>query len=206
MRVGSGGVSWEVVLAGVALAFFALGYRRGVRRELLALVGIAAGWGLGSLMGPAVIRRLNQMYKGLRFFLAGLVGSEGDAVWRRVEALPDPLRPEGHVQALALLVFGVVTVGVYIWSQRRIPGEARFLGRFLGGVAGAVNGALFGTALLRLAGERTASSAEVWSLAHDAGGAALRAGSGQTLALAIVVVMALVVAYGLYSASGAGRT
>jgi len=192
--------STSVVLVAL-LAFFALGFRRGIRREMITLVVLGAGWALTNLMTTGVGERLNRLYKGARFFVENLVASEPpSAVWQRVRDLQDPFQTESDVRLLSLVVFVVLAIAVYVWTQRGYMDSTGATGKVLGGLAGVLNGMLFSGVVVQLTGEPTLQ------IALPTDGLGLRSGDTDSVAVTIVVVAALAIAYGLYTASGADRT
>lgn len=179
---------------------FALGFRRGIRRELTLLVGVGVGWGLARVVGPDLIRWGNGVYKGLRFLVLNLVGrGDPDALWMRVQGLPDPLEPHVDARLAALGAMGLAVVVAYLVGERRYPSPAEAGARLLGGLTGAVNGWLVAREVVRQLGY---PAPDVMApMTH----AAAEGPAGNSTALAVVLIAALLIAFGLYSARHPGH-
>ncbi len=201
--VGLGGwyIDEATVVGGALLVFVVVGYRRGVARELPTLFGLGAGWLLASLVGPGLTERLNRLYRAARFVVEDALGREDStAIWERVRALPDIIRTDTDAEILALGVF-VGWVGLmYIVTQYRCRGPANRTGRVLGALAGGVNGLLFSRGVVHLAG----GQALRWAR-PAAGWVEAALPEGQGAAVMVVLVIALLIAFGVYSAAGAHR-
>ncbi len=200
-----GAIGWPFegtsIMLVALLAFFALGFQRGIRREMITLIALGAGWAVSQLVSTQVGERLNRWYKSVRFMAENMVASEPPSVvWERIRALPDPIRNESDLRLLVLVVFVIVAIGAYVWTQRRYMDPLGAMGRVLGGVAGTFNGMVFSTVVVRLAGEPGEQLAPLaWAASPQQGGFSSKA-------VIIVVVAVLAIAYGLYTASGEGRT
>ncbi|NLD42080.1 MAG: hypothetical protein GX657_01155 [Chloroflexi bacterium] len=202
MKAGVWVVDETIVVIVALLVFLYVGYRRGVQRELPTLFGLGAGWFLASIVGPGLAERLNRIYKGVRFLAEDLVGREDSAaVWQRIRALPDPIRVDTDVEILALAVFVGVVGLVYILTQYRCRGAANTTGRVLGGLGGALNGLLFSRGVVLLAGRPTVRLSLPATPLGD-----VSLAEGNRLSITVVLILGLLIAFGVYSASsGAHR-
>ena len=199
MTAGVWTIDETTVVVVALLAFLYLGYRRGVQRELPTLFGLGAGWLLARIVGPGLAERLNRLYKGVRFLIEDLVAREDSvSIWQRVRALPDPIGTETDVDILALAAFVGVVGLVYILTQYRCRGPANATGRVLGGLGGAANGLLFSRGVVLLAGRPTI---RLSLPATPLGAVVLSEGNGASIM--VVLVVGLLIAFGVYSASGA---
>jgi len=201
MGVGEWYIDDGTVVVAALLVFLYVGYRRGVQRELPTLFGLGAGWLLASLVGPGLAERMNRLYRSARFLVEDSLSREDPAaVWERIRALPDIVRTDTDAKVLALAVF-VGWVGlVYIVTQFRCRGPANRTGQVLGALGGATNGLLFSRGVMLL----TRGTAMRWTLpAAGLVEAAFPEGSGASVM--VVLVVALLIAFGVYSAAGAHR-
>ncbi len=199
MRAGAWVIDETIVLVVALLVFLYLGTRRGVQRELPTLFGLAAGWLLASSVGPGLAERLNRLTKSVRFLVLDIVGRDSPAViWERVRALPDPIQTDTDLDILALAVFVGCVALVYIVTQYRCRGARNATGRVLGGLGGAVNGLLFSRGVELLAARPTF---RLDLPATPLGEAAATQGNGPSIM--IVLIVGLLIAFGVYSASSA---
>ena len=133
-------LTWTVnqyLLLGITLAVFGfVGFRRGVNRELLSMVGIGLGMMIAGSSGPALQPQVNQLYRMLRFAVGGgLSSSDPTAAWAVASKLPPIIATTAETQTLSLFVFIIVVIvaalivaGVYLGKSRGSVGGAFKLG------------------------------------------------------------------------------
>jgi uncharacterized membrane protein required for colicin V production len=189
----------QYALLGITLAVFGLlGFRRGVNRELLLMVGIAVAMLLANSIGPALIPVVNQLYRLLRFAVSGgLGGADPTAAWQASKQLPDLVSATRDAQFVVIGVFVLIVLTFYAWGQRRVAEPRSFMSKILGLLAGGINGFLVAYYLFPVL---LAQSGAGTSLPSQEISAILT--SGQTIALVIVVFMVLLIAFGLYNSTG----
>ncbi|NLG26315.1 MAG: CvpA family protein, partial [Chloroflexi bacterium] len=131
-------LTWSIdqfMLLGITLALFAwLGWKRGINRELLSLVGIGAGILMATQAAETLKPVVNRVYGLAQTATAGGAVAGG----------PAPVSTPAQLQSLALAVFVVLVLVVYLAGQRLAASPASGGARLLGLMAGALNG--FGVA------------------------------------------------------------
>lgn len=200
-----GAVTWHVnqyLLVGLTLALFGfVGFRRGVNRELFSMVGIGLGMLLANVLAPQLGPQVNRFYRLTRFALGGgITGDDPVSAWQRVRELPDLISTPGDVQLLLVLVFVVTALFFYLWGQGRIAVAYSLTSRLLGLLAGGVNGFLVAYYLFPLLFPEPKA---VITLPSDEVTAVLS--NSQTIALASVFFVIVLIAFGLHSASRSRR-
>jgi hypothetical protein len=192
----------QYLMMGIALATFAaLGWRRGVNRELLQVVGITLALlvsnRLAVELGPAV----NKFYKLGRFALSGgLTSDDPTAAWRRAQALPELVKTPDQIRLLALVVFSSIVGFFYLWGQQQIAGPGAWALKFLGLCTGAVNGFLITYYLLPILLPKPQAVIKLHS-----GELQQTLVSSQTIAYVVSAFVIILIAFGLYSASSSRR-
>ena len=194
-------VTWNVnqyMLMGLALGLFGLvGFRRGVNRELLLMIGIALGMWLSSQVAPSLESLVNRLYRMGHLALGGgLTGQDPTAAWQSARELPDLIRTPEDLQMLGLALFILVVACSYLLGQRRFPQPDSTMLRILGSFAGAINGFLVSYHLFPIV---LAKPTAVISLPSGQVQEALT--SGQTIARMVALFVFVLIAFGLYSAS-----
>lgn len=191
----------ESLLLGATFAFFALlGWRRGINRELLGMAGILVAIFLATNVAPELRSGVNSFYRLARFALSGgLSGDNPAAAWQNAKSIPDLVQTPAQVRQLSLGVFAVVTLFVYLLGQQNLPDPRGVMPQLLGGLAGGINGFIVAYYLYPLvfSGETVISFPGVAVTNTLA--------SGRTIALALVVFVVILIAFGLYNASGPGK-
>jgi len=199
VKAGAWLANETIIMAVAMLVFLYVGYRRGIQREVPTLFGAGAGWFLARGVGPGTAAWVNRLVKSVRFLVLDIAGTEDSAVlWQKVRGFPDLIQTPTDLDILALAVF-VGCVGlVYIVTQYRCRGAWNLTGHVLGGIGGAANGLLFSRGVVLLAGR----SALPLNLPQaPLGDLALAQGNGSSVM--IVVIVGLLIAFGVYSASSA---
>jgi uncharacterized membrane protein required for colicin V production len=198
-------VTWDVnqfVLSGLALVLFGIvGFRRGVNRELLSVIGIAIGVMLSGPLAAAVGPQMNRFYKLGRFALGGGLASDDlSAAWQQAKGLPDPFQTPGDTQLLGLVVFLLIALFFLLLGQARIAAPASMMVRFLGGLTGLVNGFMVAHYIFPIAFPDTTAVIMVSSdqvqetLSND-----------QTIAYVVALLVAVLIAFGLHNAAAQRR-
>jgi hypothetical protein len=199
-----GAVTWTIdqyVIVGAALVVFGfIGLQRGVHRELFSMVGIGIGALLSGWLARALAPQINRMYRLGRFALeGGLSGEDPAAAWRRIGAMPDLVQSADDRLFVSVVIFCLIVLTAYLWGQRRAPAPFVLLPRLLGLLAGALNGFLVCYYLVPLVFPKPRAI-----IAVSSGDVRDVLASGQTLAFVAVSLVAILIAFGLYNASGAG--
>jgi len=199
-----GAVTWTIdqyAIVGAALvAFGFIGLQRGIHRELYSMVGIGVGALLSGWLARTLTPQINRTHKLVRFALeGGLSGEDPSAAWRRIGALPDLVRSPEDVAFVSVAIFILFVLVACLWGQRRAPAPFALLPRLLGMLAGALNGFLVCYHLVPLV-----FAAPRAIIAVPSGDVRGVLASGQTLGLVAVSLVAILIAFGLHSASGPG--
>ena len=195
-------ISWNVnqyILMGIMLGTFGfIGFRRGVNRELLSVVGVAVAilisGGLASKVGPQV----NLFYKLVRFVLGGgFSGGDPVAAWQKTSSLPDLIQTQEDLQVFSLLIFFLVVMLFYLWGQRRIADPNSLMLRILGALTGVINGFLIAYYLVPIV-----LPAPKAVITLPSGEVRQTLTSGQMIARMVAFFVFVLIALGLYTASG----
>ena len=198
-------VTWDVnqfIFSGLALGLFGLvGFRRGVNRELLSVIGIAIGVMLSGSLAAAVGPQVNRFYKLGRFALGGGLASDDlSAAWQQAEGLPDPFQTPGDTQLLGLIVFLAIALFFFLLGQARLATPASAMVKVLGGLTGLVNGFMVAHYIFPIAFPGTTAVIMVSSdqvqetLSND-----------QTIAYVVALLVAVLIAFGLHNAASQKR-
>ena len=198
-------ITWTInqyLVLGIIFAVFAfLGFRRGVNRELLLMVGIGLAIMLAAKAGPSFQPQVNRFYKLARFALSGGLTSENPAeAWLGLSDLPPLIDTPEKVELLSLALFTLTVLFFYVLGEMFYAGpQSPWLG-FLGLISGGINGFLIAYYLIPIVFPQPVAiimvpSQQVNSTLADT----------QNWALIIVVFVAVLIALGLYSVAGSGR-
>ena len=190
-----------LLLVGGLLGLFAiLGYRRGINRELLALVGIVAAILVASQMGAMARPIINRFYKlGKLAIVVALGADDLGAEYAKINSQP-VLFSESNQDVLDLLiVIGLVCI-TYVASNVMAKGPQAFFQRMLGLFMGGLNGYLVAIYLVPKAFPKnvtvTVPSVEVQKMLGDS----------TTVARVLFFFVLVVIAFGLYSSSRTKRS
>lgn len=192
----------EQLLMGLLLGLFALlGFRRGVHRELITLIGMGLGMLAANALAGPMIPSVNRLYRMVRFALSGgLSAPDPTVAWSQAQTAPDLIRTAAQQQTLGLLVFlFVVTlfvIGGQIWGAK----PRSLLLRVLGALMGLINGYLVARFLTPVL---FATPRAV--IALPSGEVQARLSDTETLAFVILFFVGVIITLGLYSASGRSR-
>lgn len=194
-------VTWDVnqfVFSGLALALFGLvGFRRGVNRELLSVIGIALGMLLSGRLAAAAGPQINRFYKLGRFALGGgLASDDPSAAWQQAKGLSDPFQTPQDAQLLGLMVFLLITVFFFLLGQVRLPAPGSAMLKVLGGLAGVVNGFMVAHYILPIAFPGTGAVITVSS-----GQVQETLSNDRTIAYVAALLVAVLIAFGLHNAA-----
>jgi hypothetical protein len=192
----------EFLLMGLILGLFALvGFRRGVHRELISLVGIGLGMLVANGLTSSLVPSVNRYYRMLQFARGGgLSAADPTAAWSATQSAPNLIRTTSQQQTLGMAIFLLVALAFIvvgqIWGAR-----PRSLGlRLLGLLMGLINGFLVARFLTPIL-----FAAPRALIALPSGEVQARLTDSQTIAFAILFFVGVIIALGLYSASGRNR-
>ena len=193
-------VTWNVnqnLMMGLALGIFGfLGFRRGVNRELLLLIGIALAIWVSSQFAPVIGPQVNRFYKIGRFALSGgLTSQDPTAAWQETNALPDLVHSE-DVSIVGVVLFVLIASYFYYLSQRRFPDPTSAMLKLLGAFAGLVNGFLVTYYLFPIVFSGTSATINLPS-----GEVQQTLTSQQTIAQIVAFLVFVLIALGLHSAT-----
>jgi len=201
----SGVLTWTVnqyLLLGITLAVFGfLGFRRGINRELLSMVGIGLGMVISGNAGPALQPQVNRFYRMFRFAVGGgLTSSDPAAAWTKASQLPGIVTTSAQIQLLSLLVFIFIALVFYFMGQRLFPTAKSVMVKFLGLLAGGINGFLTSYYLFPLF---LNESRAVVVLPGEEVTTTLS--TPDNIALVAVFFVVVLIAFGLYSAGSSKK-
>lgn len=198
-------VTWNVsqyAMMGILLGFFGLiGFRRGIRRELITLVGIGLAVLIVTYTVSPLVPQVNRFHRLAHFALNGGLGAEnpGDVWEQTTQGLPPLVSGRDEEQVLGVLLFLLLIFLAYIFGNYTVPPPYSLFLRVIGFFAGMFNGFLVAIYLLptifpepRVA--VTLPGAEVQATLT----------SQQAIARAIALFVFVMIALGLYSASQRG--
>ncbi len=185
-------------LVGLALAIFGyLGFRRGINRELLQLIGIAVAMWAASQLAPAMQGMVNKLFKLLRLALSGGLLSDNPAqAWQRIQSSPDLIRTAGDVQLLAVATFIGIVLLFNLFGQRRMGPSDSLVVHVMGAAAGIVNGFLMAYYLFPILFTK-----EEAVIRLPSGEVQDTLTNEQTIARMLALFVFLLIAFGLYTAS-----
>jgi uncharacterized membrane protein required for colicin V production len=190
-------ISQQMLIGAAAVVFGYLGFRRGINRELLLMIGIFISMLLASQLAPAMQGIINRFYRLFRLLLTGALFA-GDLLeaWQAVQALPALIRTPAHVQMLSLITFIVTVVVFYVVGQYRLPQPGSLALRLMGTFLGIINGFLIIYFLFPMIFTRPQAiillpSGEVQQALTDE----------QTVARIVALFVFVLIAFGLYTAS-----
>lgn len=127
----------------VVAAFAAMGYQRGILRELVATPFIIVGPLLAPWLAVALVPWVNRFYKLFMFArFGGLATDDFAAVMEKVRQVPALISTPSHLLRLGVIVcLAVIALG-YLAGQWWVKKPADRITRLLGAVMGTVNGFL----------------------------------------------------------------
>lgn len=190
----------EVVMLGVMLLVFAvIGFRRGVNRELLMIVGVVISMLMSEKVAGTLKGTINQFYKLGRMMLMGGLANPA-AAWEKAQNTPPLVSTDMHLKLLGIVVFVGMVLFFYWWGQNRFPPPATWPLRALGLLAGAINGFLIVYYMFPILfpGPQTVitlPNAQVRNALVDS----------QSIARVVAFFVIILIAFGLHSASGASK-
>lgn len=194
--------AWSVnqyVLMGLVAAVFGLiGYRRGIRRELVVLLSLVAAIAAVGFITDTLVEPVNRFYYLQKFAReGGLSAEDPSAVWREVRGAPELIASARSVDLLRIGLFGGIALLAYILSARFGRERAGAVDGVLGLLGGLLNGVAVVYFLLPILFPEPTTLLEISTarVQNTLGGGLLRV----QFLIAFVVVL---IAYGLYSASG----
>lgn len=198
-------IAWtlnEYVVVGVLLGVFGLvGFRRGVNRELLSIIGVAVAMLVSAQMAPTLAKQVNLLYRLARLALGGGFGSGNPAqAWQQLNQMPGLIQIPQDLERVGLLTFVGVLAVFYSTGQSRIAAPDSTMLRVLGLLAGAINGFLVAYYLLPIVLPKT-----VTVIALPTGQVHATLSSARTVAWVLALFVLVLIALGLHSASGAKK-
>jgi hypothetical protein len=187
----------QYLAIGVTLALFGfLGFRRGVNRELFAMLGIGVAMWLANALGPSLVPMANRMYKLLRFVLTGsLTAGDPAGAWQKAQAWPDLIHSAMDVELLSVAFFVLIVALFYLWGQQRVRAPGSAMSNLLGLLAGGINGFLVALYLVPAMLPRATAV-----ITLPSGQISATLGTRRNIALAIVCFTVLLIAFGLHNA------
>jgi uncharacterized membrane protein required for colicin V production len=193
--------TWTVsqyLLVGLLMGVFGLiGFRRGVNRELISLLGLGVAVLVATQVAPSLDDQVNRFYRMVRFALGGGLGSDDPAAaWEAAKVLPALIETEAQQRLLSVVVFAIMALLVYMVGDRRVAPTEAFLARLLGLFVGLINGFLVAYYLAPIV--FTASQVNITLQSGDVQATLT---DGQTLARLGLFLICVLIAVGLYNAS-----
>ncbi|MBN1402047.1 MAG: CvpA family protein [Anaerolineae bacterium] len=185
---------------GSFLGVFALiGGRRGVHREVLALMGILLAIVVSSTLAEAVQPQVNRLYRYGRAGINIVLGADDPgAEFVKASEAPDLVAAD-DLPKLHLAVFGLITLFFYVLGEVRMAAPKAIVPRVLGLFVGAVNGYAIASYLLPILFVKNVSvkvpAIEAQRLLSE----------GETVAQVLFFFVFVLIAFGLYTASGAKK-
>jgi len=197
-------VTWNLssfVLLGLLLGIFGvLGFKRGIRRELIGLVGIIVAILIVSQSLPSLKPKINQMYRMARLaWNIGVQKQDPGQAWAEASQQPDIIQSSDEERALAILLFVLITALGYLLAQRYVPEPHTLWLRFLGLLGGLFNGFWIAMYALPLVFPEPTTTITVPS-----GEVRAALSNEYIIARVIAVFVFVIIALGIYSASNRG--
>ncbi len=194
-------INQYLLIACVAGVFGLIGYRRGVRRELTVLLLLLAAIAIVGLFTDSLVAPINRFGYLLRFAREGGLGAEDPtAVWREIRGTPELIQSERNREMLKVGLFSAIILVAYLLTARFGRARSGILDGALGFAVGTLNGVaivyfllpiLFPEpiALIQLSTEQVQNTFD-----------------GGTFRVQFFIVLVVVlIAFGLYTASGRSR-
>ena len=124
-------VTWNVsqyAVMGLALGLFGfLGFRRGVNRELLSLIGIGIGMLLATQFAPSLVPSVNRFYKLGRLAMSGGLTSDNPMeACQSVQQLPALVQTPEEIELLGMIIFLLVFGFFYLAGEKSFPAPEPF--------------------------------------------------------------------------------
>ncbi len=198
-------VTWtlnQYVTLGLMLGIFGfIGLMRGVRRELYASIAIIlavviVGMSSGSLADP-----VNRYYRMFTFVRQGGMGAEDPAAkWQEIRGEPGLIESDTSKDVLTVVVFAVVVLLGYLAGQRFGPVPFGIMPRILGLFIGLFNGFGITYFLLPIIFPEPKALIEI-----PTGEVQQTMVKPEFLAQLGILFIFVMIAFGLYSASGRAR-
>ncbi|MFO7695735.1 MAG: CvpA family protein [Anaerolineae bacterium] len=191
-------VNQYVLIAIVASLFGLIGYRRGIRRELIVLLTLVVAIAAVGFITDSLVEPLNRFYYLQKFARVGGLGADDpSAVWREVRGAPELIESERSRDVLKIGLFGGVALLAYILSARYGRARVGVVDGVLGLLVGLLNGVAVIYFLLPILFPDPTTLLEI-STARVQG----TLGGGMLRVQLFIVFVVVLIAYGLYSASG----
>ncbi len=186
----------EYTLIGVVLAIFGfIGFRRGVNKELITFIAVLIALVITSLFTDALVPVANRLNRVVQFALkGGLSSGNASAAWEAASQMPDLVSTPQSKAVLELALFVLPIIISYLFGLRLKGGPnggQKLLGMLMGCVTGFFIAQHF-IPILFPAGQTT--------LVLDTGSTKSFFQDTQVVAVLVVVAVAILIAFGLYSA------
>ncbi|NLV73215.1 MAG: hypothetical protein GXY52_00815 [Chloroflexi bacterium] len=184
----------EYVLIGFGLLVFGLlGFRRGVNRELLTFGAVLVGLAISALLGDVLVPAVNRLARIVSFALGGGLSGSGGA-WLTAQQRPDLVSSPESRKWLGLVLFGLPILLSY-WVGMRLARPVNFGQRLLGFLVGCLTGFFVARKV-----QPVLFPSGVTSLVLNTGQTGDILQNTQVVAVAVVISVVVLVAFGLYSA------
>ena len=198
-------VTWTVsqyALLGLAVGSFGLlGLRRGVNRELFSVIGVALAITLSETIASALGPQVNLFYKLGNFALGGgVTGGDPVGAWQKAQEARALIQTPDDMRLFSLAIFFLIVLVFYLLGQQRIQEAGGLVPSVLGLLAGCVNGFLMAYYFFPIVFPNPLAVIAVPSAQVQE-----TLTSGQTIARVVLVFVFVLIALGLYSATGANE-
>ena len=183
-------------IVGLFLGLFAVvGFRRGISRELLALMGILLAILISATVAEAASPQVNRLYRYGRAGASIVLGADDPGEeFAKASKMPDLVNEENET-SFHLIVFVLIALLFYILGEVQVPAPKAIPPRILGLFVGAVNGYVMATYLLPTMIPKDVTvevrAMEARSLLNE----------GETVARVLFFFVVVLIAFGLWSAS-----
>ncbi|NLT73815.1 MAG: hypothetical protein GXX94_06415 [Chloroflexi bacterium] len=190
-----------VVIAGFAGVFGLVGLKRGVRRELYVLGALLLAIAVTGFLADALEEPINRFYYLQRFARAGGLSAENpSAVWQEVREAPPLIETDKNRGTLRLSLLAGFLGASYLVGRRLARPRTGIIDGLLGMLVGLLNGVALLYILLPIVFPAPTATIALSS------GQVQQTLSGSAFRIQMVVVLVVVlIAFGLYSASGHAR-
>jgi uncharacterized membrane protein required for colicin V production len=125
----------------VLILFVLVGFRRGVLKELLTLVGVLLAIAVGEWAAPSLQPWVNRYYKAFMFSLkGGLAAEDPTSVFAEIDRLKPPITTDRDLLILGTAAFCLVLLVFYALGEAAINPPEKASERLLGAILAGMNG------------------------------------------------------------------
>jgi len=185
----------QALILSIAVLFGLFGFRRGLKRELIVLLGIA----LGSLLATTQVEFLTVWIN--RFYKIGIFVAKGGLSQELGSASLGPMRQLVETgddkMALAVVTFLIVVVMAYLLGRVLAKASPSWTEKFMGALVGAVNGFL----ISRFVYPKVLHTPRT-NIVIPSEEVSQQLTAGSRFALVLVGVVVVLIVYGVRSSSG----